>query len=172
MNSAIEKLEAWMKKNNQSAIDVANGIGVTKQAVYLCLNGTNKFSKKMAELISRYTNGDISTNDLLYPNEDRESRQTPSPDIGFYERVAEVRPARKITTMIDGDIANALESIVFWTSGRKTIRGEIEAALRAHITVMELLELHLVNPITRQVIVKRSGEKFPPPIYVEPIETK
>jgi hypothetical protein len=168
MNSAIEKVKQWLDKNNQSPIDLARSIGVTKQAVYACLDGTNKFSRRMAGLISNHTKGEIKAEDLLYP--DKEARQTPDPDFVIYEK-HDTRPTRKVTVIIDAELATGIESIVCWTSGRRTVRGEFETALRAHIKVMELLELPLIHPATRQVIIKKAGEKFPPPIYAEPVDS-
>lgn len=168
MGVGIEKLKLWLKDNNLTGVDLANAAGVTKQGVYAVLRGERGVSRKMANAIHQFTGGDVTVEELMTEVAEEPKDLTPPPTPLPSVQEDEPLPpggVRRLYVDLHADLAAQLEGLVQWLPGRHTLRGEVEAALEAHLSTYHRLELQLLDPVTRKTVIKRAGDRFPSPIY-------
>ncbi len=165
MSAGLERFKLWLRDNNLTGVDLADAAGVTKQGVYAMLRGERGVSRRMANAISQFTGGQITVEELMNSSA---SDLTPPPRT--LPAVQPEEPAapgvvRRLQVDVDAELVSQLESLVQWLPGRRSIRGEVEAALEAHLSTYHRLELQLLDPVTRELRIKRAGERFPSPVY-------
>lgn len=166
--SGLDKFKLWLKDNNLTGVDLAEAAGVSKQGVYAMLRGERGVSRKMANAIFQFTGGKITVEELLNvtatsPAADLTPKPAPLPEV----QPDDPQPPGKVRRLcvdLDADLASQLEGLVQWLPGRHTLRGEVEAALEAHLGTYHRLELQLLDPSTRELRIKRAGERFPGPV--------
>ena len=67
-------LKDWLKKNNMGFYKFASEVGFHPSFLYAVMKGEKRIGRKLAIKIEKYTSGEVSRSELLWPEDFEEKK--------------------------------------------------------------------------------------------------